>query len=156
MGPDQVRTRTEEEVLADHMGEALESTGIAIWREEADGKMTLIETRTPDGLETLHRPGVKDDGAKLPVELVPTEMIEAVAEIMDFGRQKYTEDGWKSVPNAYRRYMGALLRHAYAILRGELIDPESGKPHVFHLACNVAFLCYFHKRGIACRPFEPK
>jgi hypothetical protein len=101
----------------------------------------------------LHVAGAKDDAAKLPVELVPPEAIEAIAEILDFGRQKYTEDGWKEVPNAYRRYTAAALRHIYAILRGELIDEDSGKPHVYHLACNAAFLCYLHKRGIACRPF---
>jgi hypothetical protein len=97
--------------------------------------------------------GAKDDSDKLPVELVPPEMIEAVAEVMDFGRQKYTEDGWKLVPDAYRRFTASALRHIYAILRGELIDEDSGKPHVYHFACDAGFLCYFHKRGIACQVF---
>jgi hypothetical protein len=144
--------------------------GQRIYRKLPGGEYELIEEREPDGFPIkdesllkdmnavvdLHTPGAKDDSAKLPVELVPTEMIEAVAEIMDFGRKKYTEGGWKTVPDAYRRYMGALLRHAYAILRGELIDKDSGKPHVYHLACNAAFMCYFHKQGVACRVFEVK
>jgi hypothetical protein len=139
-------TRPEAEVLEDH--EAPEP--VQRWC-----RITGITPADFDE-ENFHAPGAKDDSAKLPVELVPPEAIEAIAEIMDFGRKKYSEAGWKKVPHAYRRYMGALLRHAYAILRGEINDPETGKPHIFHLACNAAFMCYFHKRGIACRVFDEK
>jgi hypothetical protein len=136
------KTRPEEEVLADHgFTFGVKCTGV-----DRDAKTVTMEN--------LHVPGAKDDGGKLPVELVPVEAIEAMAEVLAFGREKYTEDGWKSVPQAFRRYMAANLRHAYAILRGEVIDPESGLPHVYHMHCNTGFMCYFHKRGIACRVFE--
>jgi hypothetical protein len=102
----------------------------------------------------LHVAGAKDDSAKPPVELVPAEAIEAIARVMDFGRNKYVENGWKAVPQGFRRYLAALLRHAYALQKGEVLDPDSGLPHVYHIACNGAFLAYFHARGIACRPFE--
>jgi hypothetical protein len=103
----------------------------------------------------LHVHGAKDDLSKLPVELVPVEAIEAIAKVMDFGRKKYTENGWKSVPQAYRRYLGALLRHSYALLRGEVMDNDSGMPHIYHIACNAAFLCWFHDTQLVRHPFEP-
>lgn len=38
------------------------------------------------------------------------------------------------------RYRDALYRHWLAYLGGEERDAESGLPHLWHLACNVAFL----------------
>ena len=39
-----------------------------------------------------------------------------------------------------QRYRDALYRHWLAYLRGEKYDLESGLPHLWHLACNAAFL----------------
>ncbi len=40
----------------------------------------------------------------------------------------------------YSRLIGAALRHIFAILRGEDLDPESGLPHVHHASCCLMFL----------------
>lgn len=41
---------------------------------------------------------------------------------------------------SYSRLLAALLRHSFAILRGERIDPESGLPHIDHVGCCWMFL----------------
>ncbi len=44
----------------------------------------------------------------------------------------------------WTRLIAASFRHLVAIAKGEDIDPESGLPHVDHLACCVAFLSEHH------------
>lgn len=40
------------------------------------------------------------------------------------------------------RYVDALLRHTVAYVRDrKAVDAESGLPHLWHMACNLAFLC---------------
>ena len=84
---------------------------------------------------------VKADAGKLKPTLVPVDLIRAVAEVRMYGNAKYPEggpDNWKQVEP--QRYKDALYRHWLAYLDGEMVDMESGLPHLWHLACNVAFL----------------
>ena len=84
---------------------------------------------------------IKADAGKLRPTLVPVDLIRAVAEVRMYGNSKYPEggpDNWKQVEP--QRYKDALYRHGLAYLDGELVDVESGLPHLWHLACNVAFL----------------
>ncbi len=41
---------------------------------------------------------------------------------------------------SYSRLIAAALRHLFAVVRGEDLDPESGLPHVDHLGCCWMFL----------------
>ncbi|WGH49945.1 hypothetical protein [Pseudoalteromonas phage vB_PtuP_Slicky01] len=77
------------------------------------------------------------------MELLPLVALESIAEVLTFGAAKYADDGWKHLEGAEGRYLGALLRHLTAIERGEVLDPESGLPHISHVACNSMFLTYF-------------
>lgn len=84
---------------------------------------------------------VKADAGKLRPTLVPVDLIRAVAEVRMYGNAKYPDggpDNWKQVEP--QRYKDALYRHWLAYLDGEMVDMESGLPHLWHLACNVAFL----------------
>lgn len=54
-------------------------------------------------------------------------------------------DNWRAGIQ-YSRLISSLLRHLSAIQRGELIDPESGLPHIDHLGCNWMFLSNFMKQ----------
>lgn len=66
--------------------------------------------------------------------------VAGVIAVLGFGFKKYGKrSGWKEVPEAPRRYKDALYRHLAAIERGEMVDPESGKPHWDHVACNAMF-----------------
>ena len=100
----------------------------------ADNKAATLEP------EDYHKR--KFDAGKSRIDLIPGEALEGVGEILAYGAAKYAEDSWKLVPDAEKRYRAALLRHMAAILRGEDRDPESGRLHIDHVACNANFLQY--------------
>ena len=85
----------------------------------------------------------KQDGGKIKPSLVPTQLIKDVAEIREYGNNKYKtggENNWKKVD--MRRYVDALYRHLLEFIDDfDSIDAESGKPHYKHMACNMAFIC---------------
>lgn len=87
----------------------------------------------------------KADAGKLRLTLVPTEIIRAIARIRMYGCQKYRDlDKWKRVEP--ERYRDAAFRHFLAYLDDpDSIDEESGLPHLWHLACNIAFLIALEK-----------
>lgn len=81
----------------------------------------------------------KHDKGKHRLDLVPPILIEAVGAIMTYGLEKYEEDSWKTVEA--KRYRAALMRHLVAYLKdNQGVDEESGYKHLYHIACNVAFL----------------
>jgi hypothetical protein len=87
--------------------------------------------------------GVKHDVEKLDLTLVPPALEEAAARALVFGADKYTRWGWRTVPEAPRRYFAAMERHIKAYKRGEDIDPESGLHHLDHAAaCLSILLCF--------------
>lgn len=83
----------------------------------------------------------KHDEGKLDLTLVPRQIIWDIAAIREYGNQKYgSPDNWKEVEP--ERYRAAAFRHFLAYLDDPIgVDEESGKPHLWHLACNIAFLC---------------
>lgn len=83
--------------------------------------------------------GLKHDGGKLRLDLVPAEIIEAVGAVVTHGAEKYGEGNWRKVEP--KRYRAALMRHICAWLSDPYgKDRDSGLPHLYHIACNVAFL----------------
>lgn len=90
---------------------------------------------------------MKHDSGKNMVSLVDPEFILGVGEILTFGAQKYAKNNWQ-LNTDLDRYKDSTLRHMYAYLSGELLDPESGMPHLDHIATNIMFLRYFeHGKG---------
>ena len=82
---------------------------------------------------------VKADKGKIRPTLVPVSLIKAVAAVRGYGVEKYHDpENWRKVE--IERYKDALYRHWLAYLDGEWLDQESGLPHLWHLACNAAFL----------------
>lgn len=83
----------------------------------------------------------KADAGKLRLTLVPRKIIRDIAMARMYGTEKYGDpENWRRVET--ERYKDAAFRHFLAYLddpRGK--DEESGLPHLWHLACNVAFLC---------------
>ncbi len=82
----------------------------------------------------------KHDQDKPRYDLLPADAIDALSKVLTFGAKKYGENSWQSVENGLERYRAALLRHTFAIQRGELIDEESGLPHSAHVMCCAAFI----------------
>lgn len=83
----------------------------------------------------------KADAGKPRLTLVPPRIIWDIAAVREYGTAKYKdpENWWKVSPHRYR---DAMFRHMMAYLASfQGTDPESGLKHLWHLACNVAFLC---------------
>ena len=90
-------------------------------------------------------PGAKEDKGKLQMSIVPPEIITAIAEVRRYGLQKYADPlNWQRLDPSMLHE--ALLRHCVALWTDWTArDPESGLPHLWHLATNAAFLCWFLK-----------
>lgn len=85
--------------------------------------------------------GIKFDNEKPRMDLLDSEFLEGVADVLSFGANKYADNNWRG-GILYSRLIAAAYRHLGAINRGEDFDPESGLPHVHHLGCNVMFLSW--------------
>ena len=84
----------------------------------------------------------KADAGKAMLSLVPRKIIWDIARIRMYGTAKYHNDpeNWKKVEVS--RYRDAAFRHFLAYLDDpKSVDEESGLPHLWHCACNLAFLC---------------
>lgn len=83
----------------------------------------------------------KADQGKPRITLVPQKIIYAIAAVREYGVEKYHDpDNWRRVEAI--RYKDALCRHLMKYIADpDGVDEESGLPHLWHVACNVAFLC---------------
>lgn len=87
--------------------------------------------------------GVKFDEEKPRWDLLPFREVGQVVDVLTMGAIKYSDDNWKNVPGAKRRYIAAAMRHIVARLGGEIRDPESGVNHFAHAICCLLFLLWF-------------
>ncbi|MDB4725993.1 DUF5664 domain-containing protein [bacterium] len=72
--------------------------------------------------------------------LSPLAMIEE-AKVFGFGAKKYGDDNYKKfTAQDIPRYTGALLRHTFAYMRGEVLDTETGLHHMAHIRCCAAII----------------
>lgn len=93
--------------------------------------------------------GEKFDGDKPIWACVPLPLIEGIAKTMTYGAKKYNENpddpNWLKVPDAKNRYYSAMMRHLCLYQKGELIDDESGLPHIDHFLFNAMAFSHFAK-----------
>lgn len=97
--------------------------------------------------EALKKEGIKFDSGKIRLELIPPEFLYAVGDILTYGAKKYDDHNWAR-GMSWTRVYGALQRHLNAWLSGEDLDPETGKSHLWHASCNMAFLVTYEKRQV--------
>ena len=83
--------------------------------------------------------GRKYDGEKPRMYLLPPKALTEVANVLTFGANKYDEHNWKKLDNLQNRYTGAALRHIFAHMDGEELDPETGLDHIAHALCCLLF-----------------
>ena len=85
----------------------------------------------------------KSDDNKPVLTLVPRQILYGIAQARMYGLRKYPqtgEHGWKNL--SLERLQNAAFRHWLLYLDDpDGVDAESGLPHLWHLACNIAFLC---------------
>lgn len=84
---------------------------------------------------------VKETGGKARgFYMIPWDSLAELAEIYTYGLEKgYLKDSWRLVP--LEDYIDALCRHLKEILKGEALDPGSGKRHAAHLLWNAVTIC---------------
>lgn len=83
----------------------------------------------------------KRDQGKPKISLVPPQIIRDIAEVREYGNEKYGDpNNWKTVEK--QRYVDALMRHLLSYIEDpDGVDEESGIRHYKHAACNLAFIC---------------
>ena len=91
--------------------------------------------------------GLRYDQGKAPLHLLPPELLTEVAKVLDFGAKKYAPRNWEKGMDWSRVY-SSLMRHLLAWWNGEDNDPETGLPHVAHIATNAAFLVAYNARNV--------
>lgn len=99
----------------------------------------LVDSITLMSKNPPNASGRKDDQDKLPMDLLDPLALDGLAAVLAFGAKKYAKHNWRG-GISWSRLIAALLRHTFAILRGELTDPESGLPHIDHIGCCWMFL----------------
>jgi hypothetical protein len=83
-------------------------------------------------------------------------MTEAYVRVAEFGARKYAPWNW-SLGLARVQLLGSLLRHAFAYLRGEEKDRDSGLCHTDHILWNAVALVHNVHWGLEDgRRTEPK
>lgn len=120
----------------------LEAERDRLKEENAALRTELMVNRKPDTKADDQQ--AKSDAGKPRLTLVPPRIIWDIAAVRQYGVEiKYPEtgvDGWRTI--VLERIQDAAARHFLRYLSDPAgRDPESGLPHLWHLACNVAFLC---------------
>lgn len=81
-----------------------------------------------------------NDG-KLQWSMVDFDSLEGLVRVLEYGASKYSKGNWKKgMP--VTQVTESLMRHLFAFLKGENVDPESGCRHISHVMCNAMFLEY--------------
>jgi hypothetical protein len=112
---------------------------------EAVANLNATELPIPESLRQQGEgPALKFDGEKTRVDLLDPLALEGLAKVLTFGAKKYAAHNWRG-GFKWSRLIGALMRHLFAIMRGEDIDPESSLPHIDHLGCCWMFLSWHMK-----------
>lgn len=88
--------------------------------------------------------GKKFDGGKVRMDLLPSESLFAVAEVLTFGADKYGEHNWRK-GMAWSRLYAAAQRHMVKWNAGETHDDESGMNHLAHACVNLLMLLSYDK-----------
>lgn len=97
----------------------------------------FIVNDTKNGDKTMQK-GTKNDDGKPRMDLLSGIWLAGVAKVMGFGAAKYDAHNWRK-GIATSRLLGAALRHIFAYLDGEDLDPESGVSHLYHASCCLMF-----------------
>lgn len=85
--------------------------------------------------------GVKNDGGKIDYTLLLKDLpgsVKSVVKVLELGCKRYGRTNYSKVES--ERYEKSVLRHIMSHLSGDLIDKDSGEPHLSHAICGLLFL----------------
>ena len=86
--------------------------------------------------------GDKFDTDKNRYELLSPTALDGLTKVLTHGAKKYKDRNWEKGIK-WSRVFGAMMRHSWAMWKGEDIDPESGLPHIDHVQACAHFLSYY-------------
>lgn len=90
--------------------------------------------------------GLRYNGGKNRLDLIPCSLIDGVGRVLTFGAQKYAPDNWRKFnQQQVKECIGSAMRHIEQYRQGNWLDPESGLPHLAHAATNLGFILELHK-----------
>ena len=90
---------------------------------------------------------LKFDTGKVPLDLIPRSALMGLGEVLQMGAEKYGRHNYRKGME-WSRLVAAALRHLSSWNEGESLDPESGKSHLKHAMCCLAFLVEYEEKGI--------
>ncbi|SHK53053.1 dATP/dGTP diphosphohydrolase domain-containing protein [Halomonas caseinilytica] len=120
--PEEVNQPTPKEVLRHTVGSEPEVVEIGKATEEPTGR--------------------KDDGGELRMDLLFTDMPNALAEVVEvltLDAVQHAPGDWQHAPDPARRYQAESLRHELALARGEDLDAETRRHHLAHSICSQLY-----------------
>lgn len=115
------------------------------------GKMVVSEKRTSDAFDKKDSDKAmrfNEGKSQLSYILDADVAMKGMCDVFEFGAKKYDRGNWKKGLDE-KEIMDSMLRHLTAYNNGEVLDPESGLPHIDHVTCNAIFLATFGKREIS-------
>ncbi len=88
-----------------------------------------------------------DDGKTQLHWILSMQGLDDVANVGAYGAKKYGQSNWRGGSN-YMRYLGSIVRHTAAVIRGQWYDPESHLPHLAHIVYNCLIVLEWSKTGV--------
>ena len=83
--------------------------------------------------------GIKYDSEKPKMNLLPPKAIVEISKVLTFGAAKYDAENWRKLDDLQNRYTAGALRHIFAHMDGEELDPETNLSHLAHAMCCLLF-----------------
>lgn len=83
--------------------------------------------------------GIKYDGEKPDMYLLPPLATLEVGKVLTYGANKYSPDNWRKLDALQERYTSAAMRHLLAHMSGEANDAETDMSHLAHAICCLLF-----------------
>ena len=84
---------------------------------------------------------------KVPLRFIPWGALIPLAYVMKLGAEKYGWMNWRDKKVIRSVYHEAALRHIFAAMDGEDLDPESNQPHEAHAIACLAILLDARQNG---------
>lgn len=95
---------------------------------------------SPKGLDKQEL-GSRYNNGKPKWSLVPQSALLPMVAVLEYGAEKYAPHNWMKGLKV-TEICESMKRHLDAFMEGELVDSESGLPHVGHIQCNAMFLAW--------------
>lgn len=114
------------------------------WQDYGIGTDYRTKPEVKGPMADVSDKALRHNQGKIDWSLLPTEPLEEIIKVLEFGKKKYAAWNWANGNGlSWLETSNSLRRHLYAWLRGEDNDPETGLSHLAHIGCNVIFLLYY-------------